>query len=135
MKAHLLWLVMACSPWAAWSGTATSRFEVKLELQYREKCVSETLGQQTNAVVQVVCGSGGNFVTIDPAPGKPFLGTHGGAFRYYFRLGHRGVTDRGLPLVGLDGDVNPYIGYGTVTGLRVFNSQGVEDPFEFLISY
>jgi hypothetical protein len=130
MQTRLLWLVIACIPWAAWSGTATSRFAVTLEFRQPDKCTSETLSQQTNAVVQVVCRSG-NFVSIDPAPGKPFLGTQGGAFRYYFGVGSSGA----MPLIGLDRTLNPYLGYGTVTGLRVFNPYGAEDPFEFVISY
>ena len=99
-------------------------------LTQQQKCTSETLSQQANALVQVVCRSG-NFVSIDPAPGKPFLGTQGGAFRYYFGVGSSGAT----PLAVVDRTLSPYVGYGTVTGLRVFNPYGAEDPFEFVVSY
>jgi hypothetical protein len=130
-------LIFALLCWAAshaWAGSVIGGFSVNIHLTYREKCISESLSQQANALVQVVCRSG-HFVSIDPSPGKPFLGTHGAAYRYYFDSGSSGVTDTGLPLVASDGSAVPNIGYGTVTGLRVFNPSGAEDPFEFLISF
>lgn len=48
-----------------------------------EVCVSEALSAQTNAQVRVVCTTG-RVVTIAAIPGRLFLGTHGGAFRYVF---------------------------------------------------
>jgi hypothetical protein len=52
-------------------------------------CTSETLTEPTNAVVRVVCATS-QFVSIAPSPGKPFLGTHDGAFRYNLGTGATG---------------------------------------------
>jgi hypothetical protein len=89
-------------------------------------CISETLSEQTNGMVRVVCGTG-QFVSISPFPGKPFLGTHGGAFRY--TLGAGGFT--GL----LAGYATPYTGAGTVTALRIYNANGSDGPLEMLVSF
>ncbi|MCY1165935.1 MAG: hypothetical protein V4455_17720 [Pseudomonadota bacterium] len=90
-------------------------------------CISKSLSEQANALVQVVCSTG-QFVSISPVPGKPFLGTHGGAFRYDFvgdRLSGAGPLDAG----------NPYIGTGTVTALRIYNANGSDGPLEMLVSF
>lgn len=132
MKQYTLGLVLAaCSALSA-AGTTTSHFFVKIEVRRSEKCVSETLSERTDALVQVVCRSG-NFVSIEPRQGKPFLGTHGGAFRYFFSLGSGTVSEPPL-----DGDAvsDLYVGYGTVTGWRVVDATpGNGKQYEFLITY
>ncbi|MDB5966764.1 MAG: hypothetical protein JWQ72_3264 [Polaromonas sp.] len=86
-------------------------------------CISQTLSEQTNSMVQVACGNG-QFVNISPIPGRPFLGTHGGAFRYNFS----GLTSA----FGTD---SPYTGGGTVTALRIYNANGRDGPLEVLVSF
>lgn len=90
-------------------------------------CISETLSEQTNALVRVACGTG-QFVSITPFPGKRFLGTHGGAFRY--------STGAGMFSAALQSVAgNPYIGTGTVTALRIYNANGSDGPLEMLVSF
>jgi hypothetical protein len=90
-------------------------------------CTSQSLSQASNALVTVVCGTG-QFVSIRPMPGRPFTGTHGGAFRYVFGPGIvAGPT--------ANSQLNPYIGTGTVTSLRVLDVSGQEGILEFLVSF
>lgn len=133
MKQYTLGLVLAACSTLCAAGTATSQFFVKIEVRRSETCVSETLSQQTDALVQVVCGSG-NFVSIEPRPGQPFVGTHGGAFRYFFSVGSGGASEP-LPVGTAASDM--YVGYGTVTGWRVVDATqaGKDKQYEFLITY
>jgi hypothetical protein len=95
----------------------------------QDVCISESLSAQTNAVVQVVCSSG-QFVRIDPDPTRPFLGVHGGAFRYHFGPRYEiGPPDR------LHGDELRYIGAGTVTAVRVYNPGSKTSLLELLVSF
>src|SRR5258706_11884961 len=48
-----------------------------------ETCISQSLSDETGALVRVTC-PGGVFVSISPQPGARFIGTHGGAYSYYF---------------------------------------------------
>jgi hypothetical protein len=90
-------------------------------------CTSESLSQASNALVTVVCATG-QFVSIRPMPGKPFTGTHGGAFRYMLRPGvTTAPVDSVLPA--------PYADTGTVTSLRVLDVSGQEGILEFLVSF
>jgi hypothetical protein len=93
----------------------------------RQICVSQTLSEQNNALVQVTCATG-QFVSITPIPGRPFLGTHGGAFRYRF---DSGKSSGG----GQSGQDNPFVGTGTVTALRIYNADGSGGPLEMLVSF
>lgn len=90
-------------------------------------CVSQTLSEQTNSLVQIVCKTG-QFVSITPLPGKPFLGTHGGAFRYSFS-GNRLAGGSMFDANGAS------IGAGTVTALRIYNANGTDGPLEMLVSF
>lgn len=47
-------------------------------------CTSQALSVATGALVRVACSSS-QFVGIEPAPGQPFVGVHGGAYRYSLR--------------------------------------------------
>lgn len=89
-------------------------------------CISETLSEQTNALVRVACATG-QFVSITPLPGKRFLGTHGGAFRYSMGAG---AFSAARPGAG-----NPYMGTGTVTALRIYNASGSDEALEMLVSF
>lgn len=90
-------------------------------------CISQTLSEQTNALVQIVCATE-QFVSIAPVPGKRFLGTHGGAFRYNFQSG---ASYSGISY----GALSAYIGAGTVTALRIYNANGSDGPLEMLVSF
>ena len=115
-------------------------------------CVSEAFSQSANATVRVTCG-GNQFVSIEPTPGKPFVGTNGAAFRFAFgpgiasqpqsisgnntrsadnsdRSGNPNYSGNNSLLVA-----NPYVGVGTVTSFRVINLMGNIDLFEFLVSF
>lgn len=135
------WLGVFASLWAslAAAGTGSAFLSVSITLHNPSAtestasggssaaCVSETLSEQTNALVRVVCGTG-QFVSITPLPGKAFLGTHGGAFRYTLGAGR-------LSTAQLSGEASPYAGAGTVTALRIYNANGVDGPLEMLVSF
>ena len=141
------WLAIVASLWAglAAAGTGSSFLHVSITLHNPNGvvvppapggspapvtrpsvCISETLSEQTNGMVRVICGTG-QFVSISPFPGKPFLGTHGGAFRY--ALGPGGFTG------WLTSQAMPYTGAGTVTALRIYNANGSDGPLEMLVSF
>jgi hypothetical protein len=108
--------------------TKTGAFNVNISLTAKPGlCLSESLSESTGAAVHVVCESS-QFVSIDPRPGRPFLGTHGGAFRYLFGSGNTLSSQYG-------GMPNPFIGTGTVTELRIFNADSPDAPLEILISF
>lgn len=93
-------------------------------------CISETLSEQSNALVRVVCGSE-QFVNITPLPGKVFLGTHGGALRYYFGSGFAGrLADAGASAAHI-----PAGSAGNVTVLRIYNASGLDAPLQMLVSF
>ncbi|MBX3589205.1 MAG: hypothetical protein KF796_21445 [Ramlibacter sp.] len=89
-------------------------------------CTSQTDSDATHALVRVVCSTG-QFVSIDPLPGRPFAGTHGGAHRFTF--------GRGVPVASLGPDLRFGIGAGTVTSLHILNLSGRETPLEMLVSF
>ena len=78
-------------------------------------CRSRTLSESTGASVEVACRSG-QFVSIAPQPGSPFLGVHGGAFRYSITF----RTELSEWDAVVAGDA-PGIGWGTVTALRLYD--------------
>lgn len=92
-------------------------------------CVSETLSEQANALVRVVCGAE-QFVAITPLPGKAFLATHGAALRYYLDAG---LAGKAASAPG--GESAVHIGAGTVTVLRIYNANGSDGPLEMLVSF
>ena len=90
-------------------------------------CVSQSLSDATGAVVRVVCKSG-QFVSIEANPSGPFLGVHGGAFRYYFA--------NGLPAhLRFLGDSNPWVGPGTVTSIRVKYLEDLDGIVEMQVGF
>lgn len=90
--------------------------------------MSQSFSDQTKATVRVLCSTG-QFVSIEPADGQPFVGTHGGAYRFTF--------GPGLPvspaLVGSGAAL--FAGTGTVTALRIINLGGSSTPLEMLVSF
>ncbi len=134
------WLACACvlGAWAvsADAGTARGTFPVYITLANPAFagsnpavagfgfCTSQTLSQATNAIVTVTC-AGNQFVSIAPRTGIPFVGTHGGAFRYMLESG--GVTEPADPLW--------YLGSGTITTLRVYHLDPQERAMEIEVSF
>jgi hypothetical protein len=115
------------------AGKGAGTFSVHIALAYPGNpaspatgiCTSQTLSDQTGAIVQVVCSTG-QFVSISPRPGVPFAGVHGGAFTYYFS------PSSGYRLAGL-GSLIP--GSGTITGYRVYTLDEYEGRIDFLVSF
>ena len=94
-------------------------------------CISQTLSEQTNAVVRVVCGTN-QFFSITANPKVRFLGTHGGAFNYVAIAGSRYP----VPMQTSDGDENGfYPGTGTATAWRIYNVNGSEELLEVLLTF
>lgn len=140
---HRAWLAVAAGLWtgAAMAGSAPAFLNVSITLRSANAvvpgisggfrapvtrpsaCTSETLNEQTNAVVRVVCATS-QFVSIAPSPGKPFLGTHGGAFRYNLGTGATGHAT-----------TTTTTGASTVTGLRIYNAYGSAGPLEMLVRF
>jgi hypothetical protein len=88
------------------------------------------MSQSTNAQVRVVCSTG-QFVSIEPTPGAPFAGTHGGAYRYAFGPGESSAP----ALVGLSNFGAARFGSGTVTAVRILNLIDSGGPLEMLVSF
>jgi hypothetical protein len=104
---------------------ANASFQVSIDIRRApERCTSATRNAASHAEVQVLCARD-QFVAIQPAPGKPFLGTHGAAFRYMLDAG--GVVPSDLLLKA---DLS-----GTVTSLRVYNASAEQGPLELLVSF
>ena len=113
---------------AFFADTNAASFNINISLLTRPGlCLSESLSQGTGAAVHVVCESS-QFVSIDPMPGRPFLGVHGGAFRYM--LGPGNMLTPQYPDMP-----NPFVGVGTVTELRIFNADSPGGLLEILISF
>ena len=89
-------------------------------------CYSRSLSEQTGATVQVVCDSG-QFVSIEAVPGQPFLGVHGGAFRYSMSIDR----DRSLYEAAAKDPFGWRTGWGTVTMLRLYDVQHAGGPGDF----
>jgi hypothetical protein len=87
-------------------------------------CVSDSLSQSTGAVVRVVC-SNGQFVSISPRSGQRFLGTHGGAYGYYFGPAY-GAIHR---------TAHGEAGGGTVTSFRVYSIDEADGLLDLLVSF
>ena len=87
-------------------------------------CTSQSLSDQVGAVVRVVCQTG-QFVSISPRPGQRFLGTHGGAYNYYFGPSY-GAIHRTAHGEG---------GSGTVTSFRVYRVDEAGGVLDLLVSF
>jgi hypothetical protein len=87
-------------------------------------CISQSLSEATGAVVRVVCRNG-HFVSISPRPGQRFLGTHGGAYNYYFGPGYGAIHRTALREGGT----------GTVTSFRVYSIEEADGLLDLLVSF
>jgi len=89
-------------------------------------CISQSLSEQTGAVVRVICETG-QFVSIGPRPGGRFIDTHGGAYTYSFG-----------PLLGAASreSFGEFAnGTGTITSFRVYSVDGADGPLDMLVSF
>ena len=117
----------------AWSVAATVSGNFVVTVQLAGICISSSLSQVTNASVRVTC-QGNQFVSIEPQPGKPFFGTHGGAHRFAFSQranGSSGQVDLGQSVTELEAA----LGQGTITALRVLNLTERDERLELLVSF
>lgn len=124
-------LLAALATQAAWAATASSQFAVRLTVS-DGKCTSETRSAPPAAVVQVVCGSTGPFVNIEPVQGGPLTAFIGRAFRY-----PAGATEaiEGFVPVATESGISSYAPVGTVTEFRVVGDSVRDNHFELLISF
>lgn len=141
--------LLLCTSFAASAATSVGHFSVAITLTGTDTgsgagagvntaaqsapgvCISETLSEQTNAIVRVVCGTN-QFVSITANPNARFLGTNGGAFRFVLDSGN---ADAGLKPggQGRSNDFQP--GTGTITALRIYNVNGSDGPLEILLTF
>jgi hypothetical protein len=89
-------------------------------------CISESLSEQNGATVRVVCQSL-QFVSIGPTPGAAFVGTHGGAYSYYF-----GSTLSGINVAGYGEFAH---GAGSIASYRIFGVTEVDGRLDLLVSF
>ena len=96
-------------------------------------CISQTLSEQNNAVVRVVCGTG-QFVSITANPDARFLGTNGGAPRFVLSQSRASASSQ---IAGQNRTNDFYPGTGTVTYSSVlfYNISGTDGPFEMLVTF
>lgn len=118
--------------------TSTSAsFQVRIQLtvpgspaaEPSSRCETQTLTAAPNALVRVVCDNG-RFVSIAPDPRKPFVGSHGGAYRFHLQAS---AVANAL----LDDGIDPYWwGRGTVTAMRIYGApREPTDPLEMMVSF
>ena len=101
-------------------------------------CYSRSLSEQTKALVEVACRSGA-FLSITAVPGVPFLGVHGGAFRYAIPFSAQGSVFDAAVVDGFGWRT----GRGTITMQRLYdltNPAGPGDvwwdrPLEMRVSF
>jgi hypothetical protein len=91
-------------------------------------CTSASLSESTGAVVRVVCSSG-QFVSISPNPGAPFVGTHGGAYDFYWPVGTESFES------ALAGGSSVITRSGRVTSFRVYSLEHIGDRLDVLVSF
>jgi hypothetical protein len=131
MRAWFLLQIAALCANTATAGSVSGMFEVRVGFNgvANNICVSSTLSQQTNALVKVTC-QGGQFVSIEPREGRPFVGVHGGAYRFAFG------RNTAIPAF-LQGDSDSLAlgGQGTITALRVLNLTETDERLELLVSF
>jgi hypothetical protein len=119
--------VLALTFCSQWTDAAQETASFLVMAQPTGICISSSLSQQTNALVKVTC-QGGQFVSIEPREGRPFVGTHGGAFRFHFS------GQNAIPSF-LRGESDPFMGQGTITALRVLNLTDRDERLELLVSF
>jgi hypothetical protein len=121
-------LLAALTTQAAWAGTASSQFAVRLTVSNGGKCTGETLRQPAEAVVQVVCGSTGPFVHIEPPPDIAPAAFIGRAFRYPAAI-------EGFVPIATESVISVGTPVATVTEFRMVGDSVRDNHFELLISF
>ncbi|MBS7808034.1 hypothetical protein [Variovorax sp. PCZ-1] len=131
MRTLLTWTLAAGLATASTAATRSDSFSVNIQLRELASsiCVSTSLSQQTNALVRVTC-QGNQFVSIEQNVARPFVGTHGGAYRFAF-------SGIGTVPAGLlhPGELDHWVGQGTITALRVLNLTERDERLELLVSF
>jgi hypothetical protein len=117
------------------AGQTSSPFVVQVNLTVsgatpaQSICTSQSLSEQANALVKVVCANG-QFVSISANPSQSFLGTHGSAFRYNFAA-NTVVNAQQTSF----SQAEIYLSLSTVTGLRVDSLNALQETLEMLVSF
>ena len=130
-------LVAFAAAFACMAGSASGTFGVDISLSSGGSslspggnssgvCISQSLTEQNNAVVRVVCDSG-QFVSINAIPGGRFIASHGGAYNFYFGSSYRAVNVAGY------GEFAH--GAGSVTAFRVFGVTESEGRLDMLVVF
>jgi hypothetical protein len=134
----LLGIAAAAASFTAAAGAVSAAVPVTITLNnpgfvppapstgYTGACVSQTLSEETGAIVRVSC-PGDVFVSISPRPGGRFVGTHGGAYSYYFG-GFSGAVNRAG--YGESGQ-----GSGTIASFRVYSVGDSDGAIDMLVSF
>ena len=134
-RTTILAAALAAAP--AFAGNGAGQFAVNISLSTTANggpdtappasgiCISQTLSEQTGAIVRVVCQSG-QFVSISPRPDARFIDTHGGAYGYYF-----GPLSSSPISMGSADFAN---GMGTVASMRVYAGEGT-GVLDMLVSF
>jgi hypothetical protein len=91
-------------------------------------CTSASLSESTGALVRVVC-SNGQFVSISPQPRAPFVGTHGGAYEFYWPVGTESFPSALAPIN------SALTRSGRVTSFRVYSLERIGDRLDVLVSF
>lgn len=128
MTRLLPFVLAALSAQAAWAATASSQFAVHLTVSNGTKCSGETLRQPAEAVVQVVCGSTGPFVHIEPPPGIAPAAFIGRSFRYPSAI-------EGFVPIATESRTTVDTPVATVTEFRMVGDSVRDNHFELLISF
>jgi hypothetical protein len=136
LKAALGFATLAAA-FACFAGATSGTFGVNISLYVGGSnsssgsngsgvCISQSLTEQNNAIVRVVCDSG-QFVSISPIPGGRFVGSHGGAYTFYFGSSYRSVNVAGF------GEFAH--GAGSVAAFRVFGVTESEGRLDMLVAF
>jgi hypothetical protein len=109
------------------AGTAAGEFSVSVKPV--GICIGVGQSNAAQAEVRVTC-QGLEFVSIEARSGRPFVGTHGGAYRYTF-------SGSSLPMLaaGSASSLEDRVGQGTITAFRVMNLTESDEQPQFLITF
>lgn len=131
-------LTLSLASLGAWGqASASASFQVRVRLnvpgtpaaEQTARCETQSVSSAPNALVRVVCDDG-RFVSIAPDPRKPFVGSHGGAYRFHLQPGSV------VPGLLQEGQDRIWWGLGTVTALRIYSApRDPADPLEMLVSF
>lgn len=128
MTRFLPFVLAALATQSAWAASASSQFAVHMTVSNGGKCSGETLSQPAEAVVQVVCGSTGPFVHIEPPPEIAPAAFIGRAFRYPASI-------EGFVPVTTESGIRVDTPLATVTEFRMVGDSVRDNHFELLISF